>query len=118
MTDRGTFGERHRARMHRVGLAWNRLVGTVLVVLGGYAAFLSLDSESFSLATHWPTFVAVAGLWGLARWFFKAREVVIEPFDTEGDGHVGERTLRGPIPLSLSEASRRRDVAVDHERRG
>lgn len=90
MTERGTFGERYRAFWHRAGLLWNRLVGTFLLVIGGYALLLTFGSESFSLATHWPTFVAVAGLWWLARWFFKAREVVIEPVD--GEGHPGRES--------------------------
>jgi hypothetical protein len=88
MADEGSFGDRYRARVHRAGMLWNRLVGTFLVVIGGWALLLSLGSESFSLATHWPTFVAVAGLWWLARWFFKAREIVIEPVD--GEGHPGK----------------------------
>jgi len=100
MTDRSTFGDRYRAGAHRAGLLWNRIVGTVLVVLGGSAALLSLASETFSLATHWPTFVAVAGLWWLARWFFKARDVVIEP--TDGEGHPGETVL--PLDRRLGTA--------------
>jgi hypothetical protein len=90
MADEGSFGDRYRAGVHRAGMLWNRLVGTFLVVIGGWALLLSLGSESFSLATHWPTFVAVAGLWWLARWFFKAREIVIEPVD--GEGHPGKDT--------------------------
>jgi len=69
-------------------MLWNRLVGTLLVVIGGCAAMLSLGSETFSLATHWPTIAAVAGLWWLARWFFTTREIVIEPVD--GEGHSGK----------------------------
>jgi hypothetical protein len=88
MADEGSFGDRYRAGVHRAGMLWNRLVGTFLVVIGGWALLLSLGSESFSLATHWPTLVAVAGLWWLARWFFKAREIVIEPVD--GEGHPGK----------------------------
>lgn len=90
MADRPSFGDRYRARMHRAGLLWNRVVGTFLVLIGGWALLLSLGSETFSLATHWPTFVAVAGLWWLARWFFTAREIVIEPVD--GEGHPGKNT--------------------------
>jgi hypothetical protein len=90
MADEGSFGDRYRARVHRAGMLWNRLVGTFLVVIGGWALLLSLGSESFSLPTHWPTFVAVAGLWWLARWFFTAREIVIEPVD--GEGHPGKDT--------------------------
>jgi len=83
MADEQSFGDRYRAGWHRAGLLWNRVVGTFLVVIGGWAALLSLGSDNFSLETHWPTFVAVAGLWWLARWFFKAREIVIEPVDGE-----------------------------------
>ena len=90
MSDKQSFGDRYRARMRRAGLLWNRVVGTFLVVIGGWALLLSLGSETFSLATHWPTFVAVAGLGWLARWFFVAREIVIEPVD--GDGHPGKNT--------------------------
>jgi hypothetical protein len=90
MADEGSFGDRYRASVHRAGLLWNRLVGTFLVVIGCWALLLSLGSESFSLATHWPTFVAVAGLWWLAWWFFKARQIVIEPVD--GEGHPGKDT--------------------------
>ena len=90
MTSDRSFGERYRARVHRAGMLWNRLVGTFLVVIGGWAALLSLGSETFSLGTHWPTFVAVAGLWWLARWFFTAREIVIEPVD--GEGHPGTKS--------------------------
>lgn len=90
MTERQSFGDRYRAGWHRAGLLWNRVVGTFLVVIGGYALLLTLGSDSFSLATHWPTFVAVAGLWWLARWFFTAREIVIEPVD--GEGHPGKET--------------------------
>ena len=90
MADEQSFGDRYRARMHRAGMLWNRVVGTFLVVIGGWALLLSLGSETFSLRTHWPTFVAVAGLWWLARWFFKAREIVIEPVD--GEGHPGKET--------------------------
>jgi hypothetical protein len=90
MADEGSFGDRYRAGVHRAGMLWNRLVGTFLVVIGGWALLLSLGSESFSLATHWPTFVAVAGLWWLAWWFFKARQIVIEPVD--GEGHPGKDT--------------------------
>jgi hypothetical protein len=88
MTDEQSFGDRYRAGVHRAGLLWNRLVGTFLVVIGGWALLLSLGSETFSFATHWPTLVAVAGLWWLARWFFKAHEIVIEPVD--GEGHPGK----------------------------
>ena len=90
MTERSTFGERYRGFWHRAGLLWNRVVGTFLAVIGGYALLLTLGSDSFSLATHWPTFVAVAGLWWLARWFLRAREIVIEPVD--GEGHPGRDT--------------------------
>ena len=90
MTSDRSFGERYRARVHRAGMLWNRLVGTFLVVIGGWAALLSLGSETFSLGTHWPTVVAVAGLWWLARWFFTAREIVIEPVD--GEGHPGTKS--------------------------
>jgi len=90
MADEHSFGDRYRAGWHRAGLLWNRVVGTFLAVTGGGALLLSLGSERFSLATHWPTFVAVAGLWWLARWFFKAREIVIEPLD--GEGHTGRDT--------------------------
>ena len=83
MADRQSFGERYRAGWHRIGLLWNRVLGTVLVVLGGYGLLLSLGSGTFSLKTHWPTFVAVGGLWLLALWFFKARDVVVEPVDGE-----------------------------------
>jgi hypothetical protein len=93
MTDRASFGDRYRAGMHRAGMLWNRLVGTFLVVIGGWAALLSLGSDSFSIATHWPTFVAVGGLWLLARYFFKSREIV-EPFEGDGDAMVGERIFR------------------------
>lgn len=88
MTGRPSFGERYRAGWHRAGLLWNRVLGTVLVVLGGYGLLLSLGGDTFSLKTHWPTFVAVAGMWLLARWFFKARDVVVELAD--GEGHPGE----------------------------
>ena len=71
-----------------MGLLWNRVLGTFLVVLGGYGLLLSLGGDTFSLETHWPTFVAVAGLWLLARWIFKAREVVVELAD--GEGHPGK----------------------------
>lgn len=90
MADEQSFGERYRAGWHRAGLLWNRVVGTFLVVIGGWALLLSLGSETFSVRTHWPTFVAVAGLWWLARWFFKAREIVIEPVD--GEGYPGKET--------------------------
>jgi hypothetical protein len=90
MADEQPFGDRYRAGVRRAGMLWNRLVGTFLIVIGGWALLLSLGSETFSLATHWPTFVAVAGLWWLARWFFKAREIVIEPVD--GEGHPGKET--------------------------
>ena len=90
MADEQSFGARYRGFWHRAGLLWNRVVGTFLVVIGGYAVLLTLGSETFSLATHWPTFVAVAGLWWLARWFFTAREIVIEPVD--GEGHPGRDT--------------------------
>ncbi len=92
MTERAHFGERYRAFWHRAGLLWNRLVGTFLLVIGGYALLLTFGSESFSLATHWPGFVAVAGLWALARYFFKAQDVVIEPGD--GEGHPGDPIRR------------------------
>jgi hypothetical protein len=49
-----------------------------------FALLLSLGSGSFSIATHWPTLVAVAALWALARCFFKARDVVVELADGEG----------------------------------
>lgn len=88
MTGQASFGERYRAFWRRVGLLWNRLVGTFLLLLGGYALLLTLGSDDFSFATHWPTFAAVAGLWGLARLFFAARDVVIEPGD--GDGANGD----------------------------
>ena len=90
MSERQTFGARYRGFWHRAGLLWNRVVGTFLVVIGGYALVLTLGSETFSFATHWPTFVAVAGLWWLARWFFKAREIVIEPVD--GEDYLGRET--------------------------
>lgn len=90
MKDDRTLLESYRGFWHRAGLLWNRVVGTFLVVLGGYALLLTLGSETFSVRTHWPTFVAVAGLWWLARWFFKAREIVIEPVD--GEGHPGKET--------------------------
>ena len=88
MADGQSFGDRYRAAWHRVGLLWNRVLGTLLVVLGGCGLLLSLGSDTFSLRTHWPTFVAVAGLWLLARWIFKAREVVVELAD--GEGHPGK----------------------------
>jgi len=90
MTERQSFGDRYRAGARRAGMLWNRVVGTFLVVIGGWGLLLSLGSETFSLATHWPTFVATAGLWWLARWFFKAHEIVIEPID--GEGHPGRET--------------------------
>ena len=90
MADEQSFGERYRAGWHRAGLLWNRVCGTFLAVIGGGAVLLSLRSETFSLTTHWPTFVAVAGLWWLARWFFRAHEIVIEPVD--GEDYLGEKT--------------------------
>jgi hypothetical protein len=92
MKGRASFSERYRAYWHRAGLLWNRLVGTFLLGLGGYALLLTLGSQTFSLATHWPTCVAVAGLWALARYFFTARAVVIDP--AGGEGHAGDR-VRG-----------------------
>lgn len=92
MAGRQSFGERYRAGWHRAGLLWNRVLGTLLVVLGGYGLLLSLGSETFSLRTHWPTFVAVAGMWLLARWFFKARTVVVEPVD--GEDALGDVVVR------------------------
>jgi hypothetical protein len=99
MTGRASLGERYRAFWHRAGLLWNRLVGALLLVIGGYALLLSFGSESFSFATHWPTLIAVAALWALSRSFFKARDAVIEPVD--GEGHPGDPILRLDLGLGI-----------------
>jgi hypothetical protein len=92
MWGRGSFGDRYRARARRAGLLWNRLVGTLLVVVGGYVLLLTFASATFSLATRWPAFVAVAGLWWLARWFFSSAEAAVRP-----EGHAPSGAKAYPL---------------------
>ena len=105
MTSDRSFGERYRARVHRAGMLWNRLVGTFLVVIGGGAALWSVVTlADFSIATHWPVLAMAGVLLVVGRVCFRGRPSFLE--------------MMSEVPLTPAEAAaRRRDVAVDDESR-
>ncbi|TIX51911.1 hypothetical protein [Alteraurantiacibacter aquimixticola] len=72
----------------------NRLIGTVLALLGVFGGYLSLSSEVFSLVTHWPGLLVSAVLLVLARLCFKAKDSVIQGFGEGAEADIVHRDRR------------------------
>jgi|GEM_PF-4628498 len=70
---------------HRIEKWSNRLLGLLLGAIGLLAIFLSLSSEGFTLASHWPGLLAGFVLLFLSRLCFKARKAVLADIGEETD---------------------------------
>ena len=89
----------------KLGLLVARTAGTFAGIAGVAAAWSVLTQDDFTLAGYWPVLVIAALLLIAARACFTARPSFLE--------------MMSETPLSPSEAeARRRDLAVDDERRG
>ncbi|WP_066560364.1 hypothetical protein [Croceicoccus bisphenolivorans] len=68
----------------KLGRIWARIGGTVFLVIGLLATMSLVESEGFSLQTHWPG-LAIAGLFFLAAiGCFRSRRGLV---DTISDSH-------------------------------
>ena len=96
-------GSRIEALDRKLGTLLARVAGTIALLGGIGAAWSVLSLDDFTLAGYWPVLAMSAVLLLVARACFRARPSFL---DTMSE-----------TPLSRAEA-RRRDVAVDDQRRG
>ena len=80
-----TEGWYRRKIGRKIEMGANRLMGWLLFAIGMFALLVTVSSETFSLATHWPSFLFVAVIFGLARLCFRAKSGIIEGFGDEAD---------------------------------
>ena len=87
----------------KLGTLLARVAGTVFALGGTAAAWSVLVLDHFTRATYWPVLAMSLALLIAAIACFRARPSFL--------------VMMSEVPLSPGEA-RRRDMAVDHERRG
>ena len=88
-----------------LGTMLSRACGTLFAIAGTAALWSVLTLDDFTLAEYWPVLAMAALLLGAAVLCFRGRPSVLE--------------MLSELPLSRSEAAaRRRDMAVDDQRRG
>jgi hypothetical protein len=89
----------------KLGTLLSRVAGTIAVIGGAAALWSVLTLEDFTLAEYWPVLAMAAMLLLVGRACFRGRPSFLN--------------LMSEVPLSpAEEAARRRDVAVDDQRRG
>ncbi|AKM08879.1 hypothetical protein [Croceicoccus naphthovorans] len=72
----------------KLGRFWARVCGTVFLMIGLFALISLIDSQGFSVTTHWPG-LAIAGLFFLAAvGCFRSRAGLA---DTLSDNLPGKR---------------------------
>ena len=88
-----------------LGTMLSRACGTLFAIAGTAALWSVLTLDDFTLAEYWPVLAMAAVMLGASWLCFRGRPSFLE--------------MMSELPLSpAEEAARRRDVAVDDQRRG